>query len=179
MKVWIALLRGINVGKNLLSMKELVMVLERAGCRDVNTYIQSGNVAFRHASADAERLAARLHSAVAKGRGFQPRVLVLNRAELKKAIAANPFSQAAEDPKSLHLFFLFARPPKPDFEALNRTKVGREAFALKGKVLYLYTPDGFGDSQLARRVVPHLGVEATARNWRTVNALLDLANSYE
>src|SRR5262245_15700021 len=179
MKVWIALLRGINVGKHLLSMKELVVALERAGCRDVKTYIQSGNVVFRHASADAARLAARLQSAVAKACSFHPSVLVFNRAELKKAIATNPFPQAAENPKSLHLFFLFARPPKPDLQALDRTKAGREAFVLEGKVLYLYTPDGFGNSRLAQRVVLNLGVEATARNWRTVTAILELANSYE
>ena len=179
MKVWIALLRGINVGKNVLSMKELVRILAKAGCRDVKTYIQRGNVVFRHLSVDAERLAARLHSAVAKGCCFQPRVLLLDRAELKKAIAANPFPQAAENPKALHLLFLFARPTKPDLQGLYRIKVGHEAFSLKGKVLYLYTPDGFGNSQLAQRIVPHLGVEATARNWRTANAILELATSYE
>jgi uncharacterized protein (DUF1697 family) len=179
MKVWIALLRGINVGKNVLSMKELELILEGAGCRDIKTYIQSGNVVFRHVSADNERLAARLQSAVAKGCRFQPRVLLLDRAKLKKAIAANPFPRAAESPKALHLLFLFASPTKPDFQALDRIKVGHEAFSLKGKVLYLYTPDGLGNSRLAQRIAPQLGVEATARNWRTVNAILELANSYE
>jgi uncharacterized protein (DUF1697 family) len=179
MRVWIALLRGINVGGNLLPMKELVAVLEKAGCRDVRTYIQSGNVVFRHAMIDAERLASRLHSAVSKGRSFQPRVLVLDRANFKRAIAANPFPKAVKEPGSLHLFFLVARPSDPDLETLNRTKVRREAFALKGQVFYLHTPDGFGTSRLAQRAVRHLGVDATARNWRTVNAVLELANSYE
>ena len=44
----IALLRGINVGgKNILPMKDLVTIFSGAGCGDVRTYIQSGNVVFR------------------------------------------------------------------------------------------------------------------------------------
>jgi uncharacterized protein (DUF1697 family) len=179
MKPWIAFFRGINVGGNLLSMKELVAVLDKAGCREVKTYIQSGNAVFRHAIPDAARVATRVQSAVAKGRSFEPRVLVLDHAELKKAVTSNPFPEALSAPKSLHLFFLAARPRSPDIEALNNAKAGREAFVLKGKVFYLHTPDGFGTSRLAQRAERYLGVDATARNWRTVNAVLELANSYE
>ena len=50
---------------------------------------------------------------------------------------------------------------------------------LKGKVFYLYTPAGFGISKLAARAERLLGIEATARNWRTVTTLLDMAKGYE
>jgi uncharacterized protein (DUF1697 family) len=52
-----------------------------------------------------------------------------------------------------------------------------ERFALKGKVFYLYTPDGFGTSRLSARIDRHLGVQSTARNWRTVTTLLEMARS--
>jgi uncharacterized protein (DUF1697 family) len=52
---------------------------------------------------------------------------------------------------------------------------GREAFALKGRFFYLHTPDGFADSKLRSRVERFIGVDATARNWRTVTALNALA----
>lgn len=66
-----------------------------------------------------------------------------------------------------------ASPPKsPDLDALSALDAGREAFALKSGVFYLWTPDGFADSVLRSRVERCLGVPATARNWRTVNELL-------
>ena len=43
----VALLRGVNVGgKNILPMKALRALLTRLGCKDVATYIQSGNAVF-------------------------------------------------------------------------------------------------------------------------------------
>jgi len=46
--IYIALFRGINVGgKGILPMKDLVVMLEGMGCRDVRTYIQRGNVIFQ------------------------------------------------------------------------------------------------------------------------------------
>ncbi|HKZ73221.1 MAG TPA: DUF1697 domain-containing protein [Steroidobacteraceae bacterium] len=65
-------------------------------------------------------------------------------------------------------------PKKPDLEALERVKGATEAFALEGRTFYLHTPDGFGTSKLAERAERLLGVEATARNWRTVCALLEM-----
>lgn len=178
MNTCIALFRGINVGGNhMLPMKELKAVLEKHGCADVQTYIQSGNAIFRIATAGGERLASRLTAAILKSHGFEPRVLVLTRSELEKAAAGNPFPQAAENPKSLHLFFLFEAPGKPDLKSLDSLKAKTEAFALKDRVFYLYTPDGFGTSKLAERAMRLLGVEATARNWRTVTKLLEMAKS--
>ena len=58
---------------------------------------------------------------------------------------------------------------------MEALKAKSERFALKGKVFYLHTPDGFGTSKLAARAERLLGVEATARNWRTVTTLLDIA----
>lgn len=172
----IALLRGINVGgSHLLPMKELKVLFEQNGCRDVQTYIQSGNVVFRSSKADAARLAKRLAAAVSKRHGFEPSVFVLSGAELADAAARNPFPQASEHPKSLHLFFLAEPPKRPDLPACEAIKARTERFALDGNVFYLYTPDGFGISKLAARAERLLGVAATARNWRTVQTLLEIA----
>jgi uncharacterized protein (DUF1697 family) len=57
--------------------------------------------------------------------------------------------------------------------------VGREAFALKSKIFYLHTPDGFAESKLRSRVERIMGVDATARNWRTVTALNALAHELQ
>lgn len=177
MKTYIALFRGINVGgSHLLPMKELKLLLERTGCVDVQTYIQSGNVIFRSVVADAPRLAKQLAAAVSRSHGFEPRVVALTHAELERAAAGNPFPEAGDNPKSVHLFFLAERPKKPDLKSLEALKTKTERFALKGKVFYVHTPDGFGKSRLAAGAERLLGVDATARNWRTVTTLLEMAH---
>ena len=176
MKTWIALLRGVNVGgARKLPMKDLVALLERAGFSSVRTYIQSGNVVFQSSKGTARALSTRIAELILKKFGFQSEVLVLSLRDLTEAIKGNPFPQADDDHKSLHLFFLSERPRDPDLKSLATLKSGREAFALVGAVFYLHTPDGFVDSKLAARAERLLGVQATARNWRTVNQLLQLA----
>lgn len=176
MKTYIALFRGINVGgSHMLPMKDLRLLLEKNGCVDVQTYIQSGNVIFRSAMSDAGRWAKEVSAAVNRSHRFEPRVLVLTRSELERAAAGNPFPEAGDNPKSVHLFFLAEPPKTPDLQALETIKAKSERFTLNAKVLYLHTPDGFGTSKLAARAERLLGVEATARNWRTVTTLLKMA----
>jgi uncharacterized protein (DUF1697 family) len=178
MNTYIALFRGINVGgSHLLPMKDLKLTLEQNGCVDVQTYIQSGNVILRSAVADAARLQKQVAAAVSRSHGFEPRVLLLTPGDLERAAKGNPFPKAEDNPKSVHLFFLAAPPKKPDLKSMEDLKTETERFALKGKVLYLHTPDGFGASKLAARAERLLGVEATARNWRTVTTLLKMASA--
>jgi uncharacterized protein (DUF1697 family) len=178
MQTYIALIRGINVGgSHMLPMKDLKLLFERNGCVEVQTYIQSGNVVFRSTLSDLKRLAKQVMADVAKARGFEPRAIVLTRSELERAAAGNPFGEAEGNPKSVHLFFLAEPATKPDLKSLDALKAKSERYALKGKVLYLHTPDGFGTSKLASRAERLLGVEATARNWRTVTILLQMAKA--
>jgi uncharacterized protein (DUF1697 family) len=172
-KTWIALLRGINVvGRRKLLMKDLTAMLERGGLRSVRTYIQSGNVVFQSAGGSARTLATQIGELIRRKSGFQPHVIVLSAAQLAGAIGGNPFPEAHADHKALHLFFLSGRPTRPDLDSLTRLKAGREAFALKGAVFYLFTPHGFPQCALHDKVERFLGVPATARNWRTANQLL-------
>lgn len=178
MNTWIALLRGINVvGRRKLLMRDLAAILERGGFSSVRTYIQSGNVVFQSARGSARTLATEIGDLLLKSSGFRPHVIVLSVAELAAAVSANPFPQADADHKSLHLFFLSARPLRPDLEALTRLKRGREGFALEGKVFYLYTPHGFAQSDLHDKIERCLGVPATGRNWRTANQLLSISRT--
>jgi uncharacterized protein (DUF1697 family) len=180
MAIWIALLRGINVvGANSLPMKELAAIVEAEGCAQVRTYVQSGNVVFQSSARGASALANRIGAAIEKARGFRPNVMLLSVREMARAVAANPFPDAAAAPATLHLFFLSAAPRAADLASLDRFRSGREAFAGKGKVFYLLTPDGFGPSRLAKNAERLLRVDATARNWRTVTTLLDMARAVE
>jgi uncharacterized protein (DUF1697 family) len=178
MPTWIAFFRGINVGgKSTLPMKELVPLLEERGCTDIRTYIQSGNVVFQSSEAKPEALSRRIASSIARQRGLEVGVVVLSPKQLKKAIAANPFPDAESDPKSLHVYFLADDPGGPYKHAMEKLKADTESFVFKRGVLYLHTPKGFGKSKLAAGVERATGVSATARNWKTVTKVLEMAES--
>ena len=176
MTTWIAFFRGINVGgRNVLAMKALNALLEELGCTAVRTYIQSGNVVFRHKEGQAAGLSETISKAALGRFHFAPYVLLLTANYLENALAANPFSSAEEKPKTMHLYLLSAAPTEPDLGGLEKLKLASEKFKLIDQVFYLFAPDGIGRSKLAARVEKLLGVSATARNWRTAQKMLELA----
>ncbi|MHB0969759.1 MAG: DUF1697 domain-containing protein [Thermoanaerobaculia bacterium] len=174
MKTYVALFRGINVGgRGMLPMKELVTILEESGFTSVRTYIQSGNAVFQSSRAVTSKVVGEIVSRIRKSRGFSPVVMIVELADLARAIERNPF-EAAEG-NALHLFFLERKPDAPDLEGLAKLKTKTEEFKLDGSVFYLHTPDGLGRSKLAANIERRLGVAATGRNWNTVNKLLEIA----
>jgi uncharacterized protein (DUF1697 family) len=174
-KTWIALLRGINVGgARKLPMKSLVATLEGDGFRAVRTYIQSGNVVFQSAKATAHSIGTRIALLIKQEFKFDVPVMTLSDTELFEALRNNPLPKAISEPSYFHVCFLAETPAKPDLNSLTLLKTAKEAFALKGRVFYMYTPDGAGNSKLAARVERALGVDTTCRNWRTVNELLEM-----
>ena len=175
MTTWIALLRGINVGgNNILPMKDLRALLQRLGCDRARTYIQSGNCVFESEDADALRLSEKIADAILSEFGFKPSVLILEETAFRRAIDANPYPQGAEDPKSVHFFFLAEPASHVDIEALDKVKTPNERYSITDDVFYLFAPDGIGRSKLASQVEKKLGVAATARNLRSVGKILDL-----
>jgi uncharacterized protein (DUF1697 family) len=175
MNPWIGFFRGINVGgHNVLPMKELKSVLEGIGCSDVATYIQSGNVVFTSTESRADVLRSNICRAVHANFGFEPCVLLLSVDQLIAAMVANPFQAAQDEPKTLHLYFLADEANDVDWNGLESRKSDTEQYRLTGRVFYLHAPDGIGRSKLAAKVEKLLGVPATARNWRTVDKVLQL-----
>ena len=149
MQTWIALLRGVNVGgKNLLPMNELVAILENLDCKDVRTYIQSGNAAFRSTHRVGSMLDGKISRSIENHFGFKPLVFLLTLNEFENAISMNPYPEAGDAPNSFHVFFLSEESKSPDLEALENLKVATERFKLDGRVFYLHAPDGVGRSRL-------------------------------
>lgn len=174
MPTYIALLRGIGGGIRTLPMKEAVAALEAIGLKNVRSYIATGNFVLSSRK-KAPQLSKDIETCIEKKFGFFSKTFVLSVEELERAINQNPFPQADQNHKSLHLFFLAAPAKGAKLDEMNAVKAPSEQFALKKQVFYLYTPKGFATSKLAERVQRLLGVETTARNWRTVRNLLALA----
>ena len=176
MNTYIALLRGINVGGNhKLPMKELVSILEEIGFEDAATYIQSGNAVFRSKRKSAPRISKQIGAAIKEKRGFEPRVHVIGLDELQQAMASNPYPDAEEEPKTLHLGFLEHNPKDADLDAMDELSAANESFSISGCMFYLHAPDGIGRSKLADKAERLLGVSMTLRNWRTVTKVCELA----
>jgi len=178
MQTYVTLLRGVNVGgNNLLPMQAFRELLATLGAKSVNTYLQSGSAVFQHAASNRDLLTRRLERSLKEQLGLVVPVFLLTRTELDQAIATNPFPQANDNPKSLHVFFLAEAPTAPELSGLESTRMKAEAYSLCGKFFYLYTPEGFGKSKLATRVDQLLGVKTTARNWRSVCEIAKIAHT--
>lgn len=176
MSRYVALLRGINVGGHrVLKMADLRAILVAAGARDAVTYIQSGNAVFDHAARSAATLVAELEARIAEATGFAVTVVARTAAEWAAVVAANPFPEAGPD--ELHVSFLAARPPADVLAGLDPAAFVPERFALVQREIYLHLPDGLGRSKLAGALgkVKAIAPTATARNWRTVLKLHELA----
>lgn len=178
MNAWVLLLRGINVGgHHKLPMKSLAAILENAGCDQVRTYIQSGNVVFR---ADIEMPAAfadEISGAIEEEHGFRPAVHLLTAEELKTAVDANPYPEAVNEPKTLHVSFLAGSPEAEGIRRAEKFLSATERYTVIGNCFYLHAPDGIARSKFAARAHKALGVSATSRNWNTVTKLVELVAS--
>ena len=156
-------------------MKELVALLEELGCRNVKTYIQSGNAVFESQVINASQLSNEIRAEIKKRRGFEPHVLLLGPEELEKAITNNPFPEAENDPKALHVGFLSSTPKTPDLKTLESFRTNSEQYHLMDNIFYLFAPEGVGRSKLAANTERLLGVPMTDRNWGTVLKIKKMA----
>jgi uncharacterized protein (DUF1697 family) len=167
----VALLRAVNVGgHNKVPMAELRALCAALGWRDVSTYVQSGNVVFR---ADDPHPGAALRVAIAERFDVQTPVIVRTHAALQQAAAAIP-PGFTDDPKKLHVLFLDGAPDPAVAAALDTERYAPDRFAVDGDRVYLHFPNGAGQSKLNLKWLERaLGATGTARNLRTVHALIE------
>jgi len=177
MIVHVALLRGINVGgKHSLPMKQLAAMFAAAGCSGVRTYIQSGNVVFAASPALAARIPALVTASIKGQFGFDAPITIRSADELKAIAKGNPFLRAGADPAALHIAFLADRPGKNAIASLDPHRSPPDKFVVRGREIYLHCPNGMGRSKLTNQYFDsRLATTSTARNWRTVLTLIELA----
>ena len=203
----IALLRAVNVGGTKLPMADLRALLEGLGLTNVRTYLQSGNAVFDARDDEpAQALATAIEIRIERDLGPRVGVLVLPGEAIADVAAANPFlagrGGAAPDESILHATFLFGAHGEADFgEASDAAycavykaafkqlelpaEEGEEAAfvgapPLATPVVYLKLPHGYGRTKLNNAWFERkLGTAATTRNWRTVQALAQMANDPE
>jgi len=175
--VHVALLRGINVGgKNKLLMKDLAGMFTEAGCADVRTYIQSGNVVFRAGPALVRRIPKLIAAAVSERFDLRVPVIVRTADELRRTAARNPFLRDGKGPEGLHVMFLADAPTPARVSALDADRSPPDEFVVRGREIYLHYPNGAARTRLTNDYFDScLATTSTVRNWRTVLTLLEMA----
>lgn len=181
---YVALLRGINVaGQKRVPMADLRQVFEGLKFKDIETYIQSGNVVFSYDqgakgdhAGEIKAMITAIEKAIQKKFGFEVPVIVRTEKDWPKILKGNPYTaEAKKDPKFLHVLMLEAKPKDPKLDELKTYCQNGEKFTLKGSELYVYYGSGAGKSKLVLSVIEKkLGTSGTARNWLTMQTLAEM-----
>jgi uncharacterized protein (DUF1697 family) len=173
----IALLRGINIGpRNRIAMPALRDALTEAGFEDVRTYVQSGNIVLETKLKPAA-LEVEIERLIKQRFGLGIDVVARTRAELTEIVALNPLAKVAADPQRYQVAFLSATLAPEVVQKLEAAVVAPEQLAIEGREIYTWHAEGVARSKLWNAVASKgLGVKATARNWRTVTTLGQMAD---
>ena len=167
----ILLLRGVNVGGVKLPMAEFRAALAELGLKGVKTFIQSGNAVFR---TEADALGS--ITVVLKARfGLKPELFLFDLPTFRAILEANPYAEAGQaEGAKVHIFFL-SRPAVLDLQGLMALAEGAEALTVTDRAIYFNAPNGMGRSLLAEKLGQRLKSGTTARNQRSAEAILALA----
>lgn len=176
-QTWVALVRGINVGRaKRIAMLDLRNLLESIGYSDVRTHGQSGNAIIssgqRNATAIEEEISQRIRGEF----HIDASVLVRTATEFVAAVDANPFVTRGVAPNELHVAFLSAEPGPAKKAGLDRSAFAPDDFAFGKRVIYVRLPNGIMGSTLPDWEHA-LGVRVTQRNWNTSTKLRDLLSA--
>ena len=170
----IALLRGINLGAhNRIGMADLREALEQAGCDDVRTHLQSGNVVLTADQAPGD-VARAMEGAISERFGLDIPVIVRTAAEMQAVVTADPLGDVATKPSWRFVVFLAAEPDPAALEAIAQEDLGSERIDAGSREIHVWCPEGVRNSR-AMKLVNRVAPGATFRNWNTVTRLAEMA----
>lgn len=179
MTTYIALLRGINVGKaKRIAMADLRALLEGLGHTDVATLLNSGNVVFKVGKGAPKKLAADISAAIAARLGIEVPIIVVSAKELALIVRENPFA-SADDPSRLLVAFVAETGTLSAMSAIEPHVVVPEQFHVGTHAVYLHCASGILESKAAETLLGKAGKGATTRNWATVLKLQALVDKID
>ena len=171
---YVALLRGINVGKNKrVPMPGLRDALQAAGYTDVRTLLISGNVVLEPPKdRGPDSVADDVSRVVRDGWGHDVRVVVRTADELGAVVAASPVAV----PDNGSRFFVAFLSRRPSRRIADPTDIGDDGWWAADREIYVWCPEGLLKSPAMEYLNGlRLGVDVTVRNWNTVTKLAALA----
>jgi uncharacterized protein (DUF1697 family) len=174
---YVAFLRGINVsGQKKLRMADLRASLERVGLKEVQSYIQSGNVLFKSSILSMEKLESLLKKAIKDDFAFDVPTLVKTPEALKEILQNNPYTKVVEK-KNQYFTLLHQIPEKELVGKFNTLNFENEDFCLTDACVYLNCKQGAGKAKLNNNLIENkLKVTATTRNLNTMLKMIALSH---
>ncbi len=172
------MLRGINMtGHNTIKMTGLTDMFRHLGYTDPETYIQSGNIVFTCHKENIDNASSEIRKAILSE--FNLNIAVISRTsdEMKEIISVNPFPvEPGFDPSKMAVVFLELKPSEAQVREVAGIDYPPDKFHINNREIYVYCPNGFGKTKLYTNFFESkMKVTGTARNWRTVNKLLEMA----
>lgn len=176
---YISILRGINVsGQKKIKMADLKTLYESIGFNNVVTYIQSGNVIFDSKVKNKTEIKISIEKAIEKEFNFHVPVEIRTKREIENVLKNCPFGSVDLEKEGTKVLvtFLSSKPSEANITRIQTYVVAPEKLLVRGREVYLYCPEGYGKSKLSNTFIERkLEVEATTRNWKSVNKLLELS----
>ena len=180
MDTCITMLRGVNMtGHNVIKMTRLAGLFRQMGYADAETYIQSGNIVFTCPNSNAEDVSSEIRHGILSEFNLNIAVITRTSVEMEKIIAANPFlEEPGFDPSKMAVLFLERKPSDEQIQKVAGIDYPPDRFHINGSEIYTYCPNGFGKTKLYTNFFESkMKVTGTARNWRTVIKLLEMADN--
>ena len=174
MKV-IVLLRGVMpTGNNRIpKMTYLVEILQNAKFKDVQTYIQSGNILLETNLSYSET-AFNIHNIIFQEIGAKLSVIIKTKEEFEISIKENPFEDSY-DFSRIHLVFTNNKIDTEKVKKLNKTVFEGEIFSVGNECFYMYLPKDATKKKLNNNYLEkQLGIVATTRKLSVVKRLYDM-----
>ncbi len=176
MNSYIALLRGINVGghKKIL-MADLKLLFEKLKFKNVQTYIQSGNVIFHSTESNSGKLEKMIKNQILVDYGFEVPILVKTPSEIKSILNECPFKE--EKKENSYFTLLHPSPEDELIELTNKISYPNEEFLVTKSCVYFYSSTGYGNVKCNNNFFEKkLGVSSSSRNFRTLSKLIELSS---
>lgn len=177
MPTYVAMLRGINLGPHKrVKMEALRKSFESIGLKNVQTYIQSGNVVFKAGRISPAALRKKIEARIAGDFGFSSLAILRSQEELGKVVNGNPFlKRAGNSHEKLHVVFLSETPERDVLRQLEGLTKSPDESCCLDQEIYLHLPNGFGQSSMMNNPIERKFLaQATTRNWRTVNNIYQM-----
>ena len=176
MSTYIALLRGINVGKaKRVPMAQLRELLTGLGYDAVETLLNSGNAVFQAKRGSELSHAKAISAAMQQHFGFEVPVIAKSAQTLGHVVAENPFVHETVDHSKLLVAFASEAQALAGLRSLESLVSPPERFAVGGSAAFLYCANGILESQVAAAMLGKAGKAVTTRNWSTTLKLHALA----
>lgn len=177
--VFVALLRGVNVGgNNIISMKSLKTSFEQMGFSDVSTYINSGNILFKAKERDARKLETQIEAMLSSKHKLGCKVVVRSFLEMANLIENLPKNWSGDTQWKYNVIFLrHSIDSEKVLESLGPKREIEKVVYYPGTLLWSARINDLKRTSMDRLSSQKLFQDMTVRNTNTTRKLYELMNT--